>query len=553
MFRIPAIAVLCLSAVVFAADRPVVNLWPDLKAGGAQEVWVERGKGTVDRAVSEIHQPSVTVYLPDAARANGAAVVIAPGGGFSHLAIDKEGYNVARWLNGVGVAGFVLKYRLPKTKGSDYTIDTALSDTQRALRLVRSRAKEWKIDPNRVGLMGFSAGGTLAAMAGTKFDAGSSSSADPIERESSRPDFLVIGYGAIPADVMVTAATPPAFLVHADDDRLSAQRSADFYAALKKAGVSAELHVYSRGGHGFGTVATGLPVAGWTKRCEEWMSVQGLLRPRVLNAYLGKTPVLDGQLSPGEWSDATEFTGVRDWIPQFSPTDDPADLSLHGYVKHDGKRLYFAFDVTDDVLYGIDTPRWLPDENPKAHELTREGFPWFGDEMELLINAANRWTADENAVGDGSSWQMVCNLTKSRKGGVGTGGLLEGEPRKSEAAWNTYQKWILSGAQEAVAKPKPGGKGYIIEWAVNFDPCLEVSPGQFYSTAMGDRAMGLNIALGDLDQKAAGAGNFGHFHHEDWFSGSKNTRTQLRQWGTLWIKTSRMPARRSLPTKNSQK
>ena len=112
----------------------------------------------------------------------------------------------------------------------------------------------------------------------------------------------------------------------------------------------------------------------------------------MLDAYLGKTPVLDGKISPGEWSDATEFFGVRDWIPQFSPTDDPADLSLHGYVKHDGKRLYFAFDVTDDVLYGIDTPRWLPEENPKAHELTREGFPWFGDEMELLINAANRWT-----------------------------------------------------------------------------------------------------------------------------------------------------------------
>jgi len=537
-------------ATVFAAE---VNLWPDVPPGAQPEVWVERGKGTVDRAVSNVHQPTLTVYLPAKEVATGAAVVIAPGGGFEHLAIDKEGHDVAKWLARAGVAGFVLKYRLPKTKSANYTTDTALLDAQRALRLVRSRAKEWSIDTTRVGMMGFSAGGALTALAGTKFDAGNAAAADPIDQESSRPDFLVIGYGAIPDDVVVTANTPPSFLVHADNDRLSSEKSARFYLALKKAGVPAELHVYARGGHGFGIQNTGLPVAGWSKRCEEWMADQGLLRVRTLSAWRGKTPVLDGTISPGEWSDATEFFGVTDWVPQFSATTDPKDLALHGYVKHDGKRLYFAFDVNDDVLYGIDTPRWLPDENPKAHELTREGFPWFGDEMELLINAANRWTGQEQAAGDGSSWQMVCNLTKSRKGGVGVGGLLEGEPRRSEAAWNTYQKWILSGAQEAVARPKAGGKGYIIEWAVNFDPCLEVSPGKFYSTAMGDRAMGLNIALGDLDEKARGAGNFGAFHHEDWFSGAKNTRTQLRQWGTLWIRTSPMPARRSPATKSSPK
>ena len=139
---------------------------------------------------------------------------------------------------------------------------------------------------------------------------------------------------------------------------------------------------------------------------------------------------------------------------------------------------------------------------------------------------------------------MVCNLTKSRKGGVGVGGLLEGEPRRDPRAWETYHRWILSGAQEAVAKVKPGGKGYIIEWAVNFDPCLEVEPGKFYSTAMGDRAMGLNIALGDLDEKERGTGNFGNFHHEDWWAGAKDVRTRLRNWGTLWIKTGRRPVAR---------
>lgn len=259
--------------------------------------------------------------------------------------------------------------------------------------------------------------------------------------------------------------------------------------------------------------------------------------PRTLEAFPGKTPKLDGKLSPGEYADATAFTGVSGWTPQFSPTVDSNDLSLKGWVKHDGKRLYFAFDITDDVLYGIDTPRWLPDNNPKAHELTREGYPWFGDEMEILINATNRWEGNENAAGNGQSWQMVCNLTKSRLGGVGKGGLLEGEPRKSEQAWNTYQRWIQTGAQQCAVGRTP--KGYVIEWSAAFDPCLEVEPGVFYKPSMGDRAVGLNIALGDLDEKEKGTGNFGNFHHEDWWAGKKNTRTNLRDFGTLWIRKQR--------------
>jgi len=205
--------------------------------------------------------------------------------------------------------------------------------------------------------------------------------------------------------------------------------------------------------------------------------------PQNAVCFPGKTPKLDGVISPGEWTDATEFFGVSDWIPQFSPTTDPKDLALRGAVKHDGKRIYFVFDVTDDVLYAIDTPRWLPEKNPKAHELTREGYPWFGDEMELLINATNTWKGNENAVGNGASWQMVCNLTKSRLGGVGKGGLMEGEPRSDPKAWATYQQWIKSGAQQCAAKPKPNGKGYILEWSAAFDPCFEIKPGVFYSTS----------------------------------------------------------------------
>ncbi len=257
--------------------------------------------------------------------------------------------------------------------------------------------------------------------------------------------------------------------------------------------------------------------------------------PQSLYAYRGTTPTLDGVISPGEWADATAFTGVQEWTPQFSSVSSETDLALRGWVKHDGRRLYFAFDITDDVLYGIDTPRWLPDENSFAHELSRRGFPWFGDEMELLVNASNQWKEDEGAHGDGTSWQMVCNVTKSRLGGVGVGGLLEGEPRRLESAWNTYQKWILSRSQECAVRVKPGGKGYVIEWAVNFTPCLEVEPGRFYSTSMGNRQMGLNIALGDLDEKEKGEGNHFHFYHEQWFAGAKNTRTQIRQWGVLWL------------------
>lgn len=276
-----------------------------------------------------------------------------------------------------------------------------------------------------------------------------------------------------------------------------------------------------------------LPV--WFVALAAQASVEAGSYPKKLQAYPGTTPVVDGKIAPGEWTDATTFEGVADWRPQFTRTTNPADLSLRGYVKHDGQRLYFAFDVTDDVLYGIDTPRWLPDNNPKAHELTREGWPWFGDEMELLINATNQWKGSESAAGNGSSWQMVVNLTKSRKGGVGKGGLLEGEPRRDLAAWNTYRKWIDTGAMEAAALKKPAGKGYVIEWAVRFDPCLEVEPGVFYSVGLGDRPMGLNIALGDLDEKEKGAGNFGNFHHEDWFAGVRDFRTELRHWGTLWI------------------
>ena len=267
-----------------------------------------------------------------------------------------------------------------------------------------------------------------------------------------------------------------------------------------------------------------------------------------LDAFPGTTPKIDGKLSSGEWSDATPIRGVLDWTHTFSPTTDPKDLELQGWVKHDGRRLYFAFEVDDDLLYGIDTPRWLPKENPKAHEYvdgkpSREAFPWFGDEMEILLNATNTFKADESVEGNGRSWQMVVNLTKSRLGGLGNGGLLEGEPRRDAKAFSTYSQWIDSGAMTAATSVKPNHKGYFIEWSIAFDPCVEVAPGKFWNPAMGDREVGLNIALGDLDTFEAGIGNFGNFHHEDWFSGGTKTRTQLNNFGTLRLRARPAPKR----------
>lgn len=260
-----------------------------------------------------------------------------------------------------------------------------------------------------------------------------------------------------------------------------------------------------------------------------------------LDAYAGKTPVLDGVIAEGEYDDASPIAGVAGWVAQFSPTRDPGDLALRGFVKHDGEQLYFAFQITDDVLYGIDTPRWLPANNPLAHELSPRGYPWFGDEMEILLNATHTWQGDESAAGNGASWQMVCNLTKSRLGGVGVGGLMEGEPRVQEAAWNTYQAWIREGAQRCVARPLPEGGGYVMEWAIRFRPCVEIAPGRFWQPSLGKHTVGLNLALGDLDEPEKGEGNFANFHHEDWWAGARGVRTQLRHFGTMTLHPARRP------------
>jgi acetyl esterase/lipase len=269
--------------IAIFAQPSTVNLWSDpaktASSSDIKETWTDRGKnGVVDRSVTFVSTPDMTVYLPLKEKNTGVGVIICPGGGYEHLAIDKEGHDVAKWLNSIGIAGFVLKYRLPRSKGMNYTMETPLQDAQRALRIVRSRADEWHLDTGRIGIMGFSAGGDLVARAGMSWDKGQSSATDPVERASCRPDFLVLGYPALPKELHVTADTPPAFLVQASDDpTVSPGNSTRFYLALLQAKVPAELHIYLKGGHGFGMVHSGLPTASWPLRLEDWMREQGIL------------------------------------------------------------------------------------------------------------------------------------------------------------------------------------------------------------------------------------------------------------------------------------
>jgi endo-1,4-beta-xylanase len=275
-----------LAAPIFAADPPEVALWPNGAPGSegktAKEVVTDRGKdGVKNRAVSSIHNPTLTVYLPAKDKANGAAVVICPGGGHRYLSIDNEGYDVAKWLSSSGVAAFVLKYRLAREEGSSYKVDThALGDGLRAIRMIRARAKEWSVDPTRVGIIGFSAGGEVAALAGTRFDAGHDSSSDVVERQRSRPDFMLLIYpGVRPESLTIPKDTPPAFFAHASDDKsVNPERSTAFFLALLKAGIPAELHIYSHGGHGFGMRDRPIPVSSWPARAEAWMADLGFLK-----------------------------------------------------------------------------------------------------------------------------------------------------------------------------------------------------------------------------------------------------------------------------------
>jgi acetyl esterase/lipase len=248
-------------------------------------------------------QPAITPFIAPKASATGAAVLVFPGGGYEHLAWDKEGTNVARWLNTLGLSAFVVRYRL----GPRYHHPTMLTDARRAVRVVRARARDWGIDPSRIGVMGFSAGGHMASTAAAQWTLGDSTSADAVERTSSRPDLAILVYPVItmtpqyahagsrrnligehPDDRLVRATsnelhvspdTPPTFIVATSDDAtVPVQNSLMFYDALRAAGVPAELHILETGRHGFGLAQGDPALAIWVTACEAWLRRRGWAR-----------------------------------------------------------------------------------------------------------------------------------------------------------------------------------------------------------------------------------------------------------------------------------
>ncbi|MGC1523309.1 MAG: alpha/beta hydrolase [Steroidobacteraceae bacterium] len=274
-------AMLLLAARCLAADlHPVIPLWPDGAPGSRGNSSPESVRLTEagEHIVSNVQVPSVTAYLPPPGKATGASVIVIPGGGHRELWMDHEGYRVADYLANHGSAAFVLKYRLAREQGSTYTVEgESLSDVQRAIRVVRSRAADWRLDPARVGVMGFSAGGELAALAGTRYDDGAAGSPDPAARQSSRPGFQALLYPAIPPGLTFSPQTPRAFLLGGAQDQPAISLGlAELYLAMRRAGAEVELHIYERAGHGFGLRAdnTG-PVAAWPERFLEWLDPQG--------------------------------------------------------------------------------------------------------------------------------------------------------------------------------------------------------------------------------------------------------------------------------------
>ena len=237
--------------------------------------------------VDKVSQPTMTIYSPKG-RNTGVAIVVFPGGGYNILAIDLEGTEVCDWLTSKGITCVVLKYRVPCTKVGPYRdCPTALQDAQRAVGLVRSRAAEWRIDPRRIGVLGFSAGGHLAVAISTHFEKRVYPPVDAADSESCRPDFAVAlypGHLAIPEknfalnpDIQVTRETPPTFLLHAQDDPVDpVENTLVYYTALRRAGIPAEMHVYVKGGHAFGLRPTDAPITRWPQLVERWLAAIGM-------------------------------------------------------------------------------------------------------------------------------------------------------------------------------------------------------------------------------------------------------------------------------------
>jgi acetyl esterase/lipase len=293
-------------AFVRAADQPLVlSLWPAKVPGDAgisgEEKFIElmsNGKplqvaGKPTKWLTNVSRPTITVYAAPKEKATGVAMLICPGGGYHNLGWDVEGEEVADWLNSVGITGVLLKYRCPRRAG-DVKGEPPLGpllDAQRAVSLVRSKAADWAIDPGKIGMIGFSAGGHLVGAAATNFDRRAYEPIDEIDRVSCRPDFGILlysgyfkvkdpdGHDALSPTIHTPAGIPPLFFVHNTDDTISdVENTVAMYVAMKRAGVPVEMHLYAAGGHGFAVRKLGLPCDTWTGLCLEWLHAQGFLK-----------------------------------------------------------------------------------------------------------------------------------------------------------------------------------------------------------------------------------------------------------------------------------
>ena len=270
---------ICLTLLSHAGDQPAaIPLWANGAPGSeARKDEPEKIDGS---NVTNVHNPSITPYIPEKGKGNGVAVIVAPGGGHSKLCLGHEGYALGEWLRDHGIAAFILKYRLSKEPGSTYTLEGhAMDDTRRAICTVRSRATEWGIDPAKIGIVGFSAGGEVAAYSAMKSDAGKADSPDPVERASSRPDFQGLIYPGKSGTFTVEKGMPPVFIACGYGDRPDiAEGMASLYLKYKAAGVKAELHIYSNAGHGFGYRPDTTTAAGaWVDRFREWLTDSGFI------------------------------------------------------------------------------------------------------------------------------------------------------------------------------------------------------------------------------------------------------------------------------------
>lgn len=290
-----ALLVLCCTAA-FAAEP--IPLWPGVAPGEKGDIGEEKDTTKPDPKVppekyvirlGNVSRPTITVFRPAEGKANGAAVVVCPGGGYNILAYDLEGTEICKWLNDLGVTAVLLKYRVPARKGGERHA-APLQDAQRAIGMVRHRAAEWGVDPDRIGILGFSAGGHLSTAASNIYDERTYPAVDEADKVSCRPDFTVLIYPAylvtkedktkISPELKVTAQTPPAILVMTQDDGIGVENVYAYALALKAVKVPAEVHVYPTGGHGYGLRPSNHLVHTWPQRVGEWMKTQGFFEPK---------------------------------------------------------------------------------------------------------------------------------------------------------------------------------------------------------------------------------------------------------------------------------